>query len=139
MTDEQRAKLLALADRAEAATGADTFAMLEAAFVAVHGPKPERAHGGRDAMTAWLALRNPFLRLLDAGGFIDAALTLVPSGATYINVETCARGKPGQHCRAEVSWEGDDGEEVRFNAYGKEPAPTLVAAALRAIAKEPEA
>ena len=121
-----RTTLLALAERVEAATATEQREMLEAAFVAVHGPKPERVHGGSPELLAWLALHNPFFALLQAGGFLDAAMSLVPSGHTFdmvshLDVATVRifdRTGPVTDCRAAAT-----------------PALALTAAALRAIAE----
>jgi len=64
---------------------------------------------------------------------LDAAMTLVPEGWTYLNIEICARDLPGQHAR--VSLErlvGDD--DQREHGYAKKVALALCAAALRARA-----
>ena len=100
MTDHTT--ILALASRVEAATGAEQREMLEAAFVAVHGPKPERVHGGSPELLAWLALHNPFFALLQAGGFLDAAMSLVPSGLILRNYQS-SRFVP-HSCEVALSW-----------------------------------
>lgn len=67
---------------------------------------------------------------------LDAAMTLVPEGWTYVHVEICARGREGQHCNAEISRFSDaDEQEHRVMGYAATPALALVAAALRARAK----
>lgn len=50
------------------------------AFRAVHGPKPERVHGGSKEMNDYLAKSNPFFYFVKHGAFVDAALSLVPKG-----------------------------------------------------------
>ena len=121
-----RTTLLALAERVEAATATEQREMLEAAFVAVHGPKPERVHGGSPEWIAWLDMHNPFFALLQAGGFLDAAMLLVPSGCTFdmvshidqTTVRIFDRTGPVTDCHAAAT-----------------PALALTAACLRAIAE----
>ncbi len=76
MTALDKAGLVGLAERVEAATYNDV-ALFREAFCAVHGPKPERVPGGSDEWLTWLRLFTPFHALCDAGGFLDAAMTLV--------------------------------------------------------------
>ena len=125
-----RTTLLALAERVEAATTTEQREMLEAAFVAVHGPKPARVHGGTSEWIAWLDLHNPFFALLQAGGFLDAAMSLVPSGCSEWNVE--AWKAPGAihpaHVRA-TAWVSG-----AARVYASTPALALTAACLRALA-----
>lgn len=68
-----------LIQRIEAAKepSADLF---EDAFVAIHGPKPPRVHGGSQEWLDWLHLHNPFARMLDAQAWTSAAEMLVPEG-----------------------------------------------------------
>lgn len=66
---------------------------------------------------------------------IDDAMTLVPEGWTYIQIEQCARDLPGQHCRASVERLVEEGDE-REAGYAATPALALTAAALRARAHQ---
>ena len=124
----KRNDVLALAARVEAATGAEQHEMLEAAFVAAHGPKPERVHGGSAGMDAWLILHNPFVSLLWAGGFLDAAMSLVPSGwvctHAYFNDQRAVFNF--------TKWR--DGNPMYASGVALTPALALTAASLRAIA-----
>lgn len=63
---------------------------------------------------------------------IDAAMTLVPEGVTYVRLEICARGKHGQHCRTSLEWLLGDVEEERESGHGLTAPLALCAAALRA-------
>ena len=115
-----RTTLLALASRVEAATATEQREMLEAAFVAVHGPKPERVHGGSPEWIAWLDMHNPFFALLQAGGFLDAAMSLAKDDD---------RSELLNEAMEAVSLNGwKDGE------YLQELIRAFVAASLRAIA-----
>ena len=124
-----RTALLALAERVEAATATEQREMLEAAFVAIHGPKPERVHGGSPEWLAWLDLHNPFFALLQAGGFLDAAMSLVPSGwvctHAYFNDQRAVFNF--------TKWR--DGNPMYASGVALTPALALTAAALRAIAE----
>lgn len=106
-----------------------------------------RAERGDDARTLILALNDAlmpamsdeqadaFVRLLAINtpeAHLAAARMLVPDCVTYCNVEECARGKPGQHCRTEVSWESD-GIEDRYTGIGPTPAHALIAAIARSM------
>lgn len=68
----------------------------------------------------------------------DAAISLVPEGWTYINLEVCARGTPNQRCRVSVERLLDDGTDERVHGYAATPALALAAAALRALAAQGE-
>jgi hypothetical protein len=67
---------------------------------------------------------------------IDAAMTLVPEGWTYVSIEFCARGMPGQHCRVSIERLITEHDDEREYGYAATPALALCAAALRAQAKE---
>ena len=121
-----RTTLLALAERVEAATSTEQREMLEAAFVAIHGPKPERVHGGSPEWLAWLDLHNPFFALLQAGGFLDAAMSLVPSRCFGAKVSSHTDCTGGATC-----W---DSRGYPYSVNVATPALALTAAACRAIA-----
>jgi len=108
----KRDDLIALAERVEA----------------LEGPCRET---DADIYLAADAANGSFEKLYTAS--LDAAMTLAPEGWTYISVEICAHGKPGQHCRASVERLHDD-EDQRCAGYAKEPALAITAAALRALA-----
>ncbi len=107
---------------------------------------PTRAERGDDAKTLLRELadmvwgkdvkRPPFWYTLSGTtcpeAHLAAAMMLVPDCVTYCNVEECARGKPGQHCRTEVSWESD-GIEDRYTGIGPTPAHSLIAAIARSL------
>ena len=133
MTD--RATLLALAERVEAATATEQREMLEAAFVAVHGPKPERVHGGTSEWIAWLDLHNPFFALLQAGGFLDAAMSLVPSGAWFV-VKNVMGPQPISRDLfvADVLHPNGKDRPIKLTCPCATPALALTASACRAIA-----
>ena len=126
-----RTTLLALAERVEAATSTEQREMLEAAFVAIHGPKPERVHGGSPEWLAWLDLHNPFFALLQAGGFLDAAMSLVPSGDAW----TVGQNVHHRHWVASINYL-DNGEPKSRDGSNcaSTPALALTAACLRARA-----
>lgn len=63
---------------------------------------------------------------------IDAALTLVPEGWTYVSLEICARGLSTQHCRASVERLVGEHDDEREHGYAPTPALAIVIAALRA-------
>lgn len=121
-----------LALRVEQASADQQAEMLEAAFVAIHGPKPERVHGGSQEWLDWLDLHNPFVRLLRERGFLDAAMTLVPEGWRLRQANFSAP------CADDRKWHlnlhgGREGEDC-FVGRGSSHALALTAAALRAIA-----
>ena len=124
-----RTALLALAERVEAATATEQREMLEAAFVAVHGPKPERVHGGSPEWIAWLDMHNPFFALLQAGGFLDAAMSLVPSGWRWHSYYWPRKDKPKL-----MSLVTDMPHAGIVHGKAATPALALTAASLRAIA-----
>ena len=72
--------MLSLAEMIEKATEGQQEALLVEAFEAMHGPKPERVHGGSEELTAWLGLFNPFYAMLKACAYESAAMSLVPEG-----------------------------------------------------------
>jgi hypothetical protein len=113
----------------EAATATEQREMLEAAFVAVHGPKPERVHGGSPELLAWLALHNPFFALLQAGGFLDAAMSLVPSEMLW-SVEWAGHQTRGRIACCTI-WKP---HMPSSTAVAATPALALTAACLRARA-----
>lgn len=71
-----------LSERVERLEGPNREIFIEA-FVAIHGPKPERVHGGSRELTDWLLLFNPFFHLLEAKGWLSAAEMLVPEGCVW--------------------------------------------------------
>ena len=107
-----------LIERIEAA-GADDHELLWEAFRAIHGPKPERVHGGSKELDDYLAKSNPFYLLLQSKAYLDAAMTLV--GDDCFRVE--------RHPMYGVyAYVGDD------DAYAVTPSLALCAAALKARA-----
>lgn len=129
--------LIELAERCEKASADanEQRALLREAFEAIHGPKPERVHGGSAEMTAYLYKFNPFYSLITHYGFLDAAMTLVP--------EDAGKDVAGERFRLE-SWasNGVHALHVRASAwvagakrvYAATPALALCAASLRARA-----
>jgi hypothetical protein len=126
-----------LADRVEKLAGPDreVDAMIAVALdLEGEGMNPRRFrllhtdYGGNNSYAA-IGKHHPRLPAYTAS--LDAAMTLVPVGWTYINLEICARGTDEQHCRCSVEREAGDDEE-RVHAYAATPALALVAAALRA-------
>lgn len=106
----------------------------------VPGPFPRKAIYGPITELIEMAEHGPYPN--DAADYIgaprytaslDNALLLVPDQATYVNIETCARHTPNQHCRAEVSWLDEQETESRFSGYAATPALALTAACLRAM------
>ena len=108
MTQQNRETLLALADRAEKATGS-SFELFAEAFEAIHG--------GRAALgPIW----SQFCSLLDAEAWLDAAMSLVPEGDLHLEIK---RGKVWAFV----------GSPIRA-ATAATPALALCAASLRARA-----
>lgn len=112
---EQRETLLALAARVEAASADEQRAVIESAAVhlALHRKWPPLDDDeGR-------ALAGRFYSFLNAGAFLDAAMSLVPDGADWsldsAGFYAVVNGKPGAAAT---------------------PALALTAAALRALASE---
>jgi hypothetical protein len=91
------------------------------AFVAIHGPKPPRVHGGSQEMTDWLGLYNPFLKMMDVGAWLDAAMTLVP--------EVLRRQVYTGYVDGVIAWAGLAGSDKK---YAKELPIAICIAALRA-------
>ena len=54
----------------------NNYEVFKQAFEAIHGPKPERVHGGSQELTDWLTKFNPFFKLIAADGYMDAAMLL---------------------------------------------------------------
>lgn len=111
MTDKL---LLDLAERCEKATEEQQRALLLEAFDAVFLDDPEARF-----------LR--FRRLVDAGAYLDAAMTLVPDGYDWI----IGRTNDGLTIPAEVGGRGDE-----YMRFGNTPALALCAAALRARSQD---
>jgi hypothetical protein len=63
---------------------------------------------------------------------IEAALTLVPEGWTYVSLEICARGLPTQHCRVSIERMIGEDDQVGVCGHAAKPALAIAAAALRA-------
>ena len=101
---------------------------------------------GRDRKAWWYLVGGADYDRLDPDGYrsqwngvpaytasLDAAMSLVPEGWTYVSLEVCAKGKPTQHCRASVErLVGPDEIDERVAGYAPTPALALCAAALRA-------
>ena len=108
---------MTLPQRIEAAEGAEQRHMLELAWQEVHGEFP----GGCE----WHSEANQrFARLLNAGAYLNAALTLVPEGYDWsLDNFDGDQGKPH-------AWVCKDGPF--YNATAATPALALCAAALKA-------
>jgi hypothetical protein len=106
MTDVEK-----LIERLEQATAEQQRELLEAAFVAIHGEPTEATRP--NVASAWLDRWRPFLALLDAGGFLDAAMSLVPEGWRWM-----AGQREFPHCRAYV-----ENGELAFRGFGLRPNP----------------
>jgi hypothetical protein len=137
--------LIKLAERVEAATAADRE-LFDAAFIAVHGPKPPRVHGGSTELGDWLAIYNRFYDLMKAEAWLDAALTLVPEGwrtGFEMGGRFDSRDVPNAWC---WPWESDFEPDWQLGHEGYRSAPdgcrgfaatpalALCAASLRALA-----
>ena len=130
--------LVELAERCEKATAEETGAILREAFEAIHGPKPDRILGGSPQLDAWLKLFNPFSALLRAGGFLDAAMTLVPEGMRenryYLAIEQVWHEATGWEARFDTPAD-ECGRGDTILAKAATPALALCAAALKALAQ----
>lgn len=123
------ATLLALADRCEAATGAEQRSWLEQAFYEIN-PAPEY---GTDERSAWVAASNRFHDLIRAGAYLDAAMMLAPEGQLVLltNTGIDLRHADTSHASALVGPEGDvDARPVQASTMPL----ALTAASLRAHA-----
>ncbi len=67
----------------------DQAARLEEAFIAIHGEKPPRLHGGTKELEDWLHRHNPFYNMLKCKAYESAALSLLPEGWWIHNLSTC--------------------------------------------------
>lgn len=67
---------------------------------------------------------------------INAAMSLVPEGWTYVSLEVCAKGLPTQHCRVSVERLIGEDSDQRVHGYASTPALALTAAALLARAEQ---
>jgi hypothetical protein len=110
--------LLDLADRCEKASTEEQHDAILDAWVAVFGAK-----------TNW----HPFIDVLGAGGFLDAAMSLVPEDWTAWEIASRRRKT---RFAADLSrlTECDAGDEDWAHGRGSTPALALCAAALRAHA-----
>lgn len=109
-------ELLALAERVEKADAGEHHALLIAAFEAVNGP---RHYAPRPGITRWRDGWFEFEKLLKAGGYLDAAMSLV------VNKDGCGFLALGDGFKA------FDGIHVGSAAT---PALALTAACLKALA-----
>lgn len=130
------AELLAVAERVERSEKPSVDLYREVYF-AVNGPKPDRVHGGSTELTHYLNRYNPYYSLITHGGWLEAAMTLVPEGWDW-----AAGGK------ADYGWAYTNNRELHFIGVGTRrnpghrwfdvraatPALALTAAALRAHA-----
>ncbi len=117
-----------LVERIEAATPDQQRELLIEAWVAVHGPKPPRIHGGTPELTAWLIAYNPFHAMLDVNAYESAALTLVQEGCQW-------RVDSHYNMAGVFEYYMDQQEGPSMSEYGGEgstPALALCCAALRA-------
>lgn len=121
---EKSSDLLGLAERVEQATGPEQRGLLQEAW-ALCNPEPPIAAPGKwtSAWLDWQRKREWFDRLLDAGGPLDAAMSLVPEGSS-LHLHLI----PGHSTMVEVG--------IGKKATAATPALALTAACLRAIAKE---
>jgi hypothetical protein len=118
----------------EEAKAEEQHRLLESAWHLANG---SREWVLRAAFDSWLRNRALFYRLLDARAFLDAAMTLVPSG-DGIGWQVSSGGSAGVW---RVSTKPDDYDANRFpaplwqaKASAATPALALTAAALRALA-----
>lgn len=112
--------LLELAARCETAERPDQE-LFDTAFVAVHGPKPPRVHGGSTDLGNWLASYNRFYDLMKSEAWLDAALMLVPERGVWTVASASAAIDAGPYAAVD--------EHI---AEAATPALALCAAALRA-------
>ena len=130
----RRDELLALADRVEAATGADT--LLDALVsAAVNDAVLEVQDGCRAAFHSADGARWVSVPVLPYTASIDAALTLVPSGwRIHTGDFTIRDWSMAADCEsATATVIGRDGPE---HGHASTPALAITAAALRALAQE---
>lgn len=121
-------ELLALAERVEAATVEQQRGLLTDAFHAINGFHP----GGRDGQAAaWEVLRMRFYGLIDAGGFLDAAMTMLDD--SYVWGVSKQERNPGRNYYYQAS-AMPFGPIAPGEATAATPALALTAAALRARA-----
>lgn len=127
MTDN----LTPLIERVEAASGRDQFAILMDAWQAVHGTKAEARGMKLPEFQRWRDALAPFERLMEAGAFLDAAMTLVPNDPC-IGWEV-SDGAGGPTARIwHVGIDRADDWEIGASPLAT-PALALVAASLRAL------
>jgi hypothetical protein len=119
-------RLKELAAKCEQAAADEQADLLREAFILVHGPKPERLLGGSPELATYLDHLNPFVRLINNGGFLDAAMTLMPEGWVWV-VDAVGRASCFKPDSAKP-W-------PRAGGVTNTPALALCAAALRAHAK----
>jgi hypothetical protein len=126
---------MTLADRIERLDGPD--AAIDELILLATGWTLERAKGLVERAT-WIDPQGERTAHRQGDGWfrptasLYTAMTLVPEQATYINIEICARGLPGQHCRVEIGWLDQAEDEIRLKGYAKTEALALCCAALRA-------
>jgi len=115
--------------RIEAASADDERHMLELAWQQVRGEFP----GG----CAWYSAENQRLaRLLNGGGFIDAALTLVPDDAFW-RLGHDGDGADPSEFKAQIIVPKLGGVDMRGQSVAATPALALCAAALKARKAQP--
>lgn len=100
---------------------------LEALFARVHFPRPP-SNPGSEAVD-WFRLHNPFYAMLEAKAYLDAALMLVPPGASW-NLVSEEKDLPPQ---ASIYLPNDLFRT--FTGQGTTPALALCAAIKAAIAR----
>ena len=132
MTAPKHDVLLELADRIERGAATQQREALQEAWLLIH---PEPPLGGAEDWLDWQRKREWFDRLLDAGGFESAGMSLLPKPppspfGDYWKVETYTEnGVLAEHVRASAWVIG------ARRVYAATPSLALTAAALRSRAK----
>jgi hypothetical protein len=129
-------KLTDLAARVEAAEAHAQFEHLLLAWEAVHGDRLAVLAQSDFAIEQWTYARRCFVDLLTSGGYIDAALTLVPEGCGWVAGYGQVRSDEplgGAQITRHAKFAGYDvANDVIAEAEAATPALALCAAALRA-------
>lgn len=123
-------KLLELAERVQKAEASEQRELLERAYEAVHGSSLSRdVIGAVDVVERNGGRANRFRRMLDAGAYESAALTLKPEGWGWSLCDEQGQGA------ATVSPNRDMGDQ--YSSHAATPALALLAAICRARAASP--
>lgn len=121
-----------LAERAASASQEETAGLLEELFLAIHDPRPDRVHGGSQALTDWLAKRNPFHQLLA----INTPESLLAAAMMLAGPAACVKTQwhPDLTTKAGVEfYPADDLEGDGFKGRHKD---SLALAMIAAIAQQ---